>query len=160
MKQVFKPGDIKEYRSVVRAEDVAAFQGVVVHAVCSTFALARDIEWTTRQFVLDMLADDEEGIGTYLEIEHLGPAFVGEEIVFRGVAYAAIRRHWRPWPSAVLSSLIFAAFHLNAGELIPLTIVGVGFAFAYEAGRSIGCSIAAHAALNLVVVVGIVPRLP
>jgi fluoroacetyl-CoA thioesterase len=84
MKQLFKPGDIKEYRSVVTAEDLAVFQGVVVHAVCSTFALAREIEWTTRQFVLDMKEEDEEGIGTYLEIEHLGPAFVGEEIIFRG----------------------------------------------------------------------------
>ena len=93
MKHVFKTGDVKEYRSVVRAEDVAAFQGVVVHAVCSTFALARDIEWTTRQFVLDMLADDEEGIGTYLEIEHLGPAFVGEEIVFRGAFYELTGNH-------------------------------------------------------------------
>ena len=84
MKQLFKPGDIKEYRSVVKVEDVAAFQGVVVHAVCSTFALARDIEWTTRQFVLDMKEEDEEGMGTYIEIEHQGPAFVGEEIIFRG----------------------------------------------------------------------------
>ena len=84
MKQLFKPGDMKAYRSIVKKEDVAAFQGVVVHEVCSTFALARDIEWTTRQFVLDMKSDDEEGIGTYLEIEHQGPAFVGEEIVFLG----------------------------------------------------------------------------
>lgn len=83
MKQLFKSGDIKEYRSVVKPEDVAAFQGVVIHEVCSTFALARDMEWTTRQFVLDMKADDEEGIGTYLEILHQGPAFVGEEIIFR-----------------------------------------------------------------------------
>jgi fluoroacetyl-CoA thioesterase len=84
MKQLFKPGDIKEYRSVVTVEDLAAFQGVALHAVCSTFALARDIEWTTRQFVLDMKEEDEEGIGTYLEIEHLRPAFVGEEIIFQG----------------------------------------------------------------------------
>ena len=84
MKHVFKPGDIKEYRSVVSKGDLAAFQGVAVHGVCSTFALARDIEWTTRQFVLDMKEEDEEGIGTYLEIEHCGPAFVGEEITFRG----------------------------------------------------------------------------
>jgi predicted thioesterase len=56
----------------------------VVHNVCSTFALARDIEWTTRQFVLEMKDADEEGIGTYLEIEHREPALVGEEITFRG----------------------------------------------------------------------------
>lgn len=85
MKQIFKAGDIREYRSVVRPEDVAAFHGVVVHRVCSTFALARNIEWTTRQFVLDMKDEDEEGIGTFLEIRHIGPAFVGEEIHYTGV---------------------------------------------------------------------------
>lgn len=84
MKQLFKAGDIKQYRSVVGEEDVARFHGVVVHNVCSTFALARDIEWTTRQFVIDMKDDDEEGIGTFLEIRHKAPAFVGEEIAFTG----------------------------------------------------------------------------
>jgi fluoroacetyl-CoA thioesterase len=85
MKQIFKAGDIKEYRTVVKPQDVAGFHGAVVHKVCSTFALARDIEWTTRQFVLDIKDPDEEGIGTYLQIQHQGPAFVGEEITFRGI---------------------------------------------------------------------------
>jgi predicted thioesterase len=76
---------MRTYRSVVNLDDVAAFRGVVVHRVCSTFALARDIEWTTRQFVLDMKDEDEEGIGTFLEIRHIGPAFVGEEINYTGV---------------------------------------------------------------------------
>lgn len=84
MKQVFKAGDIKEYKTIVTHEDVARFHGSVVHPVCATFALARDIEWTTRQFVLEMKDDDEEGIGTYLQVRHLGPAFVGEEITIRG----------------------------------------------------------------------------
>ncbi|HEY3402715.1 MAG TPA: hypothetical protein VGK59_04955 [Ohtaekwangia sp.] len=82
MKLVFSSGDQKVFRRVVQPDDVAAFQGKIVHRVCSTFALARDIEWTTRQFVLDMLDDDEEGIGTELSIEHKNPAFVGEEIIF------------------------------------------------------------------------------
>lgn len=85
MKNIFKPGDKKEYRKIVQPEDVAAFHGVVVHPVCSTFALAREIEWTTRQFVLDMRDDDEEGVGTFLSIEHKSPAFVGEEILFTGM---------------------------------------------------------------------------
>jgi fluoroacetyl-CoA thioesterase len=85
MRRIFKAGDIKEYRATVKLDDVAAFHGAVVHNVCSTYALAREIEWTTRQFVLDMKDEDEEGVGTFLEIRHNGPAFVGEEIVFEGV---------------------------------------------------------------------------
>ena len=82
MKNVFKIGDRQEYRRVIQLNDVAAFQGEVVHPVCATFALARDIEWTSRQFVLKMRDEDEEGVGTLLTINHKGPAFVGEEIVF------------------------------------------------------------------------------
>jgi len=82
MKNIFKPGDKKEYKRVVNSDDVAAFHNEVVHPVCATFSLARDIEWTTRQFVLEMRDDDEEGIGTFLSIDHKGPAFVGEEITF------------------------------------------------------------------------------
>ncbi|HYG18238.1 MAG TPA: hypothetical protein VD816_04885 [Ohtaekwangia sp.] len=82
MKDIFKPGDSKHYRYVVRPEDVAAFHGKVVHPVCATFVLAREIEWTTRQFVLEMRDADEEGIGTFISIDHKSPAFVGEEIIF------------------------------------------------------------------------------
>lgn len=82
MKHIFDVGDIKVFRRVVTRSDVAGFNGEVVHPVCATFALARDIEWTSRQFVLQLRDDDEEGIGTMLTISHVGPAFVGEEIVF------------------------------------------------------------------------------
>lgn len=85
MRNIFTAGDIKEYRTVVKPRDVAAFHGMTVHEVCSTFALAREVEWTTRLFVLEMKDADEEGIGTFLEIRHEGPAFVGEEIVIRGI---------------------------------------------------------------------------
>jgi predicted thioesterase len=84
MKQLFKVGDVKEYRKVVTSRDFASFHGQVVHAVCATFALARDMEWTTRQFVLDIREDDEEGIGTFVQVEHKAPAFEGDEITFKG----------------------------------------------------------------------------
>lgn len=67
---------------MVSETDVAAFHGAIVHEVCATFSLARDIEWTTRQFVLEMREEDEEGVGTFLSIDHKGPAFLGEEIIF------------------------------------------------------------------------------
>ena len=80
MRDIFKSGDTKTYTHTVTTNDVAAFHGEIVHPVCSTFALARDIEWSTRQFVLEMRDDDEEGIGTFLSIEHKAPAFVGETV--------------------------------------------------------------------------------
>ena len=76
----FQPGDKKQYYKKVKQGDVAAFDSGEVHPVYSTFALARDVEWAGRLFVLEMKEGDEEGIGTSLNIEHRAPAFVGEEV--------------------------------------------------------------------------------
>lgn len=84
MKNVFKSGDQKQFRRRVESADFARFNGEVVHPVFSTFGLARDMEWTTRQFVLQMREDNEEGIGTFVHVDHKGPAFEGDEIVFTG----------------------------------------------------------------------------
>ncbi len=80
MKDIFKVGDQKVYKKTVEESDQASFHGEVLHAVCSTFALARDFEWSSRLFFLEMKEDDEEGVGTFLSIDHKSPAFVGEEL--------------------------------------------------------------------------------
>lgn len=79
---MFIPGDQKKYKKTVGPTDVAAFHGVTLHEVCSTFSLARDFEWSSRLFFIDMKEEDEEGVGTFLSIDHKSPAFVGEEIIF------------------------------------------------------------------------------
>lgn len=80
MKNIFTAGDVRIHRFTVKEADVAAFGGEEVHPVCSTFALAREIEWSSRLFVLEMKEEDEEGIGTRLSIEHRSPALQGEEL--------------------------------------------------------------------------------
>ncbi|RIJ41478.1 thioesterase family protein [Pontibacter oryzae] len=75
-----KIGDTRTYVKQVTAADFARFEDGLVHAVCSTFSLAQAAEWAGRLFVLDMKVADEEGIGTFLTINHKGPAFEGEEI--------------------------------------------------------------------------------
>lgn len=90
MKTPFKPGDQKIYTTTVKPEDQAAFHGEVLHRVCSTFALARDIEWSSRLFFLEMKEDDEEGVGTLVEIVHRSPAFVGETITITATVNSLI----------------------------------------------------------------------
>lgn len=80
MKSIFEPGDQKVFETTVTEADTATFRGEQVHPVCATFALARDMEWSSRLFVLEMKDDDEEGIGTSLTIEHRGPALVGDTL--------------------------------------------------------------------------------
>ena len=80
MKNIYKVGDQKVYKKTVEESDQASFQGEVLHSVCSTFALARDFEWSSRLFFLEMKEAHEEGVGTFLSIDHKSPAFVGEDI--------------------------------------------------------------------------------
>jgi predicted thioesterase len=82
MKQNVKIGDKREYRRSVTATDFATFDHEVLHRVCSTFSLARDFEWSSRLFFIDMREADEEGVGTHVSIDHKSPAFEGEEIIF------------------------------------------------------------------------------
>lgn len=82
MKLIFKRGDSKLFKKVVTVADQAVFHDEILHAVCSTFSLARDFEWSSRLFFIEMKEEDEEGVGTFLTINHNSPAFVGEEIIF------------------------------------------------------------------------------
>lgn len=90
MKNVFKPGDVKIHRFKVSENDVAQFDLGLVHDVCSTFKLAKEIEWSSRLFVLDMIEAYEEGIGTHLSIDHKSPAFPGEEVEIEAI-YKALK---------------------------------------------------------------------
>jgi fluoroacetyl-CoA thioesterase len=84
MKDIFKKGDYKVFIHKVAEADMATFESGTVHELYSTFAVARDAEWCTRLFVLQMKDHDEEGIGTFVNIQHLSAAFVGEVVVFKG----------------------------------------------------------------------------
>ena len=73
-------GDTKVYIKHVTEADYARFEDGLVHAICSTFALAQAAEWAGRLFVLDIKEADEEGIGTRLIINHKSPAFAGDAV--------------------------------------------------------------------------------
>ncbi len=85
MKEIYKTGAIKTFEVLVKPEDTASFESGNVHPVYATFALGRDAEWCCRLFVLDMKEADEEGIGTFLNIEHLRPALVGSKVIFKAM---------------------------------------------------------------------------
>ena len=82
MKDIFSIGDKKVFTKKVTAEDIASFESGTVHEVYATFAIARDAEWAGRLFVLDMKEADEEGIGTFVHVDHHAPALVGETVIF------------------------------------------------------------------------------
>lgn len=85
MKSIFHIGDKKTFERIVRAEDTAAFESGAVHPVYATFAIARDAEWSSRLFVLDMKEEGEEGIGTFVHVNHVSPALPGDVVMFEAV---------------------------------------------------------------------------
>lgn len=87
MKNPFHVGDTLVYKHIVTEADTAKFASGQVHAVYSTFALARDAEWSGRLFVLEMKEDSEEGIGTGITVKHVSPALIGQEVVFTATLY-------------------------------------------------------------------------
>ena len=74
MNKNFEIGSVRTYQTQVTNEKLARFDTGLVHPVYSTFALGHDVEWTCRHFVLEMKEEHEEGVGSYLSIEHMSPA--------------------------------------------------------------------------------------
>ena len=80
----------------------------------------------------------------------------GEELLFRGFLYNALRRRWSVWPSAILSGILFALLHGSPVLILAILPVGIGLALVYEWRQSILASMAAHATFNLIGFVTIV----
>lgn len=80
MKITRKVGDVVQIAKIVGESDLATFETGTVHPFYGTFALGRDVEWACRQFVLEMKDEDEEGIGTFLNISHRSPALLGQTV--------------------------------------------------------------------------------
>ena len=73
---------------------------------------------------------------------------LGEELFFRAFLYRGMRVVWRMGLALAVSGFLFGAFHVNLSVLVPYTLVGMLFAWAYEDTGSLWTAIAAHAAVN------------
>ena len=82
-------------------------------------------------------------------------AFVGpvlEEVFFRGFAYQALKKKWGIWPAAILTSAIFAAFHMNAVAFLPIMFLGLFLTYLYQSTGSLVAPITAHIIHNTIMV--------
>ena len=73
---------------------------------------------------------------------------VSEEILFRGFLYGVTKRFTDRWFSAIFTSLVFACTHLNIASTLPLFVLAMGFAIAYEVTGSLIVPITMHALFN------------
>ncbi len=83
MKPGFKPGIARELSVVVSDDMCPAFDGVIVHRVYSTWSAAYHFEMAARKVLVDFLEAHEEGVGSYLSVDHLAPCPVGRTVRVR-----------------------------------------------------------------------------
>jgi uncharacterized protein len=75
---------------------------------------------------------------------------VVEEILFRGIAYKAIRDQGYPKVALICSSLLFGVIHFSLMTLIPLTFFAIVLAVLYERTGNLMASITAHSVFNAI----------
>ena len=71
-----------------------------------------------------------------------------EEFLFRGFFYVVFKRYLGAVASAVLTSALFAAFHVNLAAFPSLFALALCFTIAYEATGSLLVPITMHALFN------------
>lgn len=80
----------------------------------------------------------------------IGPIL--EEIVFRKIIFGALHQRFNFFISAIISSVIFAAAHMEFQHILLYSAMGFTFAFLYVKTKSIFVPIFAHVAMNTLVV--------
>lgn len=81
-----------------------------------------------------------------LVVAIIGPIL--EEIVFRMIIFGSLYKRFNFWIAAFISSIVFAAVHIDFEHLLVYTFMGVVFAFLYVRTKRIIVPIMAHVAMN------------
>ncbi len=82
-----------------------------------------------------------------------------EEVYFRGFLYPAFRKNFGVVIGIFLSSIIFAAAHLDLFSFFPIMIIGWILAFMYEKTKSIFPVIFLHSVYNLTLIMILLGRI-
>jgi len=80
MKSGLIPGVQADVGFVVSEDMRPIFDGVAVHDVCSTWSLVHYMELAGRKVLLEYLEPQEEGVGSRVECDHIGPARLGRTV--------------------------------------------------------------------------------
>jgi len=128
-----------------------SFAAFVIMAVYAAIIL--EVFDTTMQPDTDTI-EEEMRFPWLLAVMTVLAAPLVEEIFFRGFLFAGFRQRYGWQKAALISSVIFAAGHLQPFAILPLFMFGYVFAYMYHRSRSLWVPILLHFALNLWGVVG------
>ena len=74
-----------------------------------------------------------------------------EELLFRGLIYGRLRRHFRPLLAAIVTAIAHSVIHLDKASVIGLILVFVFFGWLYERLQTLWAPVIAHATHNALV---------
>ncbi len=75
-----------------------------------------------------------------------------EEVLFRGVVFHALASRFIPLVAILISSVVFAAYHMTLAQLVPTFVLGLVLATLTQRSRSIIPAMIAHLLNNAIVV--------
>lgn len=85
---------------------------------------------------------------------------LNEELLFRGALFRYLRQALGRGPALALTGALFGVLHGNWAGFLPLALLGVAFALAYERTGDLRVSIVAHGIFNLNTVAIVLSGLP
>ena len=69
---------------------------------------------------------------------------IGEELLFRGFVMGTLKKRCRPVVAIVVTTLIFAAYHMSLIKFFTTSLLGLAFVYAAYRSKSIFCSMLMH----------------
>ena len=135
-----------------RKRTVLLMFGVLAASLIATSVYAGIVDWlgwdrlSTPEVESDIFFDGPAVLLTFQALAFITP--MSEEIFFRGFIFRGLLPRMGPWWAIAGSALVFSAFHLSIGVVVPIFITGFLLAWLYWRTGSLWAAIGAHAGQN------------
>jgi len=135
-----------------RKRTILLMFGVLAASLIATSIYSGIVEWldldqfATPDVDSDIFLDGPAVLLTFQALAFITP--ISEELFFRGFIFRGLLPKMGPWGAIAASALVFSAFHLSLGVLVPIFITGFLLAWLYWRTGSLWAAIGAHAGQN------------
>jgi len=135
-----------------RKRTILLMIGVLAASLIATSIYSGIVEWldldqfATPDVESDIFFDGPAVLLTFQALAFITP--ISEELFFRGFIFRGLLPKMGPWGAIAASALVFSAFHLSLGVLVPIFITGFLLAWLYWRTGSLWAAIGAHAGQN------------
>ena len=123
---------------------VLASLGLLVGVIAPIIDLMPMPDW-----LIEILLDMSDHSIVYWIITAVVMVPILEEIIFRGIVLDGLLKNYSPVKAIFISSILFAAIHLNPWQFVTAFIGGLFIGWVYYRTRNLAYAIIMHAANNL-----------